>query len=535
VTAASEPRFFRRWRAELDRIFTAAGPSPRAQWLVIGVVLLVCLGARVATIGNPPLDRTAWKEIDYVMISEGYRDNGFWFPRPTLSWPAEEPRFTEMELPVVPYATAALETVFGEDPLVVRAVPLAAWLVLVVYVFLLARRELGGWVGLAAGLATAVIPLYHPFGRLLLSEPAMVAASTATLFHLAEWMDRGRRRDAVLFGVLLCLAIGLKIEALWLFLPIVFLVVRSGRRTWHTVKVPLAVIGAALVVPVVWYGWAAHLERTGVHAFGLFQGHDKFQTVSMLTSWEWYRTMAFRLRTQLLGNVLGVAVAVVGALTALVAWRRASLFLVLAAGGLAHTTIIAEGALDAPYRQLNLVPTLAVFVGLGAVGVAAAVLGGLGARRTARTGVLAAVGAVVLVLVPVAGRVGAIRGSEDPVSPDRWAVAATIRELTDPGDTLALVGEYDPKQDAKDVSPVLFHYAGRTGWNVADEDCSLATVEDLAARGATYFAAVIPFNRDELPACEGEADGTFDAITRTFRTVYSSPELLLVDLTSPAE
>ena len=57
--------------------------------------------------------------------------------------------------------------------------PLLAYLLQVLYVFRLARRELGPLVGLLAGLACAILPLYHEFARMLFSEPVMVAASVA--------------------------------------------------------------------------------------------------------------------------------------------------------------------------------------------------------------------------------------------------------------------------------------------------------------------------------------------------------------------
>ena len=141
------------------------------QWTVLALILIGCLAVRLITIDVPPLDRTKWKEIDYIEISKNYVKNDFNFFKPEITWPAEPPRVTAMELPVVPFAAAILYKIFGYNVFTVRLIPLAFWLVLVVYVFLLARRELGPLVGLAAAMAAAIMPLYHEFRNILFSEP----------------------------------------------------------------------------------------------------------------------------------------------------------------------------------------------------------------------------------------------------------------------------------------------------------------------------------------------------------------------------
>src|SRR4051812_33689743 len=88
-----------RWSTGMRAIVQSSGPALRTQRLCMGAVLLVCACVRLATIGNPPLDRTLWKEIDYVMLSDNYRVGAPFF-YPTITWPAEGPRFTGMEFPL---------------------------------------------------------------------------------------------------------------------------------------------------------------------------------------------------------------------------------------------------------------------------------------------------------------------------------------------------------------------------------------------------------------------------------------------------
>ena len=70
--------------------------SPAQQWAVLALILLATLTLRLWTLPGPPIDRTAWKEIDYITISTNYWQHGYRFWWPEVTWPAEPPRVTEL-------------------------------------------------------------------------------------------------------------------------------------------------------------------------------------------------------------------------------------------------------------------------------------------------------------------------------------------------------------------------------------------------------------------------------------------------------
>ena len=257
--------------------------------------MLSCIFVRLLAIQFPALDRTAWKEIDYIAVSENYWKHGFNFFLPEITWPAEPPRFTAMELPIVPFAASLLYPLFGLNAFSVRMATLIAFLLMSFYVFKLGRRELGPTVGLLAALASSIPPLFQIFGSILYSEPLMMAVEVITLFHFAEWIDFGRRRDWILSALSFSIAIALKITPLYLLLPLVWLVFRKHKFnvTAHA-KFSLFVL-AALVLPILWYAYAYHLANTSLDVFGVLggigpsRGHDKLQTLSMLSDANWYR------------------------------------------------------------------------------------------------------------------------------------------------------------------------------------------------------------------------------------------------------
>ncbi|HOU37164.1 MAG TPA: glycosyltransferase family 39 protein, partial [Candidatus Omnitrophota bacterium] len=153
-----------RFKKQIDKMMAADELSTKAQRILISAILFFCLIVRISTINAPALDRTAWKEIDYIVISQNYINNGFNFFKPEISWPAEPPRVTAIEFPLVPYVTAFLTFLFGLNVYSIRFVTLVSFLVMTYYLFRLAKRELGPVIGLLSAFVVSILPLYHPFG-----------------------------------------------------------------------------------------------------------------------------------------------------------------------------------------------------------------------------------------------------------------------------------------------------------------------------------------------------------------------------------
>ena len=108
--------------SQMDAAVTSL--SPKTIRVVLFVIVIGIAGFRLMTINVPSLEWTSWKEIDYLTISQNYWQNGFNFLQPEVTWPAEPPRVTEMELPLVPYISAILYQVFGYGSLTARAITL---------------------------------------------------------------------------------------------------------------------------------------------------------------------------------------------------------------------------------------------------------------------------------------------------------------------------------------------------------------------------------------------------------------------------
>ena len=530
-------KLFHRWKELIQEITELNSVSPTAQRLLLALILLLCFAFRLWTIGSPALDRTHWKEIDYLMISSNYWGNGYHFFHPEISWPAEPPRVTAMELPLVPFVVGLAYKILGFNVFSVRLITLIAFLLMTLYVFRLTKRELGPLVGLMATLASAIMPLYHPFGRILFSEPLMIALSVMALFHYAKWVDYQKRSDWFLAMASFSLAVALKLEPLFLLLPLLWTAFRRYQWKLSRYKSFILLVGCALILPIAWYSYAYFLADHFLDVFGVFGGkavggHNKFQTLTMLLDPSWYRTMVDRIGGHILGGKIGTLLCLVGIVTAFRIKKTNLFFFYLLSVGI-YFGIIAEGQIDAPYRQLNAIPPLSVFVGLGVIGIVA--LGascfnwskGIHVNGQFKTKISLALCVVLILAIGIKNhKVILKRDSLVPAWKEKWEMAQEIKKHADGNSKLVAAGEYTIHVGGYDLSPVLYHYSGIQGWTLLRGQWDIHRVQSLIKKGATHFAA-IQMSR------EPEAAPFLKEMRSRYQILYEGEDTFLLDLRRP--
>lgn len=524
---------FQTWKANFLELLDAKSVSPSAQKMILTLIILACLGIRLISIDAPRLDRTLWKEIDYIMISQNYWQHGFKFFQPEISWPAEPPRVTPMELPLVPYLAGMLYAGFGFNAYSARMIPLLAYLLLTVYVFRLAKRELGPLVGLLAALCTAMMPLYHQFGKILFSEPIMIAVSVVALFHFAQWVDFRKKRDWVLALLGFSLAISLKLTPLYLLLPLLWIAFRKYGFKLNNYTNFFIFILLSLVVPIAWYAYAYYLTIHSIDVFGIFGGHDKMQTFTMLSDYNWYYVMVHRIGRDILGGKLGSFLCFIGVISAIFT-RKADLFVAyLLAIGI-FFIIVAEGQIDAPYRQLTIVPAGSVFVALGTTAILSMIRALIGNKtspmpvRKPRKSDLWLCFILVCLIAPFKIYNTAKSGPFMTSHNVEWEFAQEIKKFAGSNAKLVAAGEYTIHKGGNDLSPVIYYHSGLQGWTLQKGDWDLKKIKKLINRGGTVFAA-------KRMSREPDSSEFLREMKVTYKTLYenSEKELLLLDLNQP--
>lgn len=519
--------FWGSWRRQVEALLSSDALAPRWQRVILGLILLSCVLIRVTSIHAPALDRTMWKEIDYIDISRNYWNGGFDFFRPEVSWPAEPPRVTAMELPLVPYAAAGLYSLMGFNVYSARLLPLLCWLALVGYVFVLARDHLGPWVGVTAAAGAALMPIPHQFGKILFSEPLAIACSAGALYHFWRYAEHDDRRDGWISAALLTTAVAVKLEPLFMLAPLAYVWAQHRGFTWAAARGFVRFVAAVLVLPSIWFLYAYWLSRTSIDVFGVVpfvKGHDKLQTLTMLSDPGWYREMGWRMRGLAWGwpGLTLISAGVI--LCATIA--RARVFLAYLCAVVIYFCIVAEGQIDAPYRQLNAVPVFSILLALGALSLSA---GAVTASqvvhgRASWNRTLPLLAMVVVLVLGVRGSMRVFRA--DPLAPahgSKWVVSGEIRQHVPPGASIVTLGEYTIHKGGNDLSPVLYYYSGTRGWSLSNSEWSIARVEELRSRGASLLCAM---DMEREPA----SAGFLAQLRHTYPVLYDEGDGLLLDL-----
>jgi hypothetical protein len=522
-------------RLRFSEVTKGAKAQLSMRWQLIALFCIVLLGfvARIETIQSPKLDRTLWKEIDYIAISKNYAAHGMHFLQPEITWPAEEPRITAMEFPAVPYAAATLYKVFGFQVGTARVITLIAFLLMPVYLFFLVRDEMGPVTALTTALVAALMPIHHPFGRILFSEPVSISMSVAALFHFNRWAKLKQFQQAIFAVLTFTLAVAVKFEPLFMLLPLAYL-------WWHYRGVGknavyfVCFVAASLVIPLCWFFYAYHLSQTSIDVFGVvpfIRGHNKLQTFTMIRQiHHFWLALAHRIWT-LCWGALGVPFVLVGVL---VAWqeKRARLFLVYSLAIACYFLLVAEGQIDAQYRQLNAVPVLSFFIALGVLSLVSLVLGARTPERRMKP--LMAASAVVILIMFLPSFWTILREDpNEPAHPRAWALAQVIRAHSAPGDRIVALGEYTAHVGGNDVSPVLYYYSGRQGWTLNENQLSEQSINDLISKHATLLAVDDEFVFETSIANQHTRE-FLAGLMKKYPVLYHSGDGLLLQLTPPA-
>ncbi len=529
-------RIRKSWKLAAARLETATSLSPKTAQAILIVIVIGIAVFRLATVSVPSLEWTSWKEIDYLMISGNYWKNGFNFLQPEVSWPAEPPRVTEMELPLVPYSTALLYQLFGYSPFTARAVTLLASLLMVVYVYKLARREFNPFIGLLSALAAGVLPLYHPFSRLLFTEPTMIAMSVVSIYYMAEWADNPGRRNWILAILSLSLTFSLKLETLYLLLPLTWIVFRKHQFKLGQYRGYILLILTSMILPVVWYAYAYYLETIGAHLFGIFKGHDKSQFTTLLLDLRWYRTMAGRIINGITGGFYGFGLFGLGFLFLLLN-RKGSLVFAYFLAVAIYFGLIAEGNIDAPYRQMPIIPSMSIFIAFGAQASITALLVLYDRFRsltsTGKTfSLLTLTASFLLVTLIPFQRLDEALTADFPAHSDRWDLAQQIKKTADADSKLVVIGEYSKHVGGYDLSPVLFYYSDLQGWSLTPERWNAATIDELRGKGATHLVFILPYGYpyDFIYLPEEPVDPFLQEMRAKYPLLYEYNDQVVLDL-----
>ncbi len=477
-------------------------PSRRFGDPVLWAILLLALGLRLYRIDAPYLDAHSWRQVTNADVARLWTEIPIDVFFPQVSWGGAD-GYAGMEFPLLHLITAVVWRLFGVSDAAGRLVAVAFSVTSVWLMYLLGTRLFNRAVGRGAALLLAFAPTYVYFGRTLLSDVPMMTFSIAAVLAYAAYFDTSRPRDAVWGAVWFGLAGLVKIPAILILGPIVWLAWLA--RRWKLVTDPWFVAGilAAIGTIGVWY---LHADRifleTGLNQpvfrpstiyTGDIAAHSgPFTTVEHWTEWG-DPDNGMRIQ-RLLERFVFLHLTPLGALVVLIGFcrfrvpRRTAIDVWLLAG-VSLIAVALRGQFNHEFHQLPLFAPLALYFGLGAQPLFDLERWSARMRRPALR--LATATAIIVGSVSVGARcfqsspVIASLYRSDRLTTGPIDSARAIEAATPPGALLVVV-EYDRYGTN---SPMLLYYAHRRGWSFDATAIRTFTIDYLRDRkGACYFA-----------------------------------------------
>jgi hypothetical protein len=495
------------------------------------LLVLIFVLLRLYLIQVPEIKKTDWKEIDYIQISKNYTKKEVQFWEPTISWPAEGPRVTAMEFPLVPFVASKLYQLFGFNVFTLRIIPLICFILLSIYLYkfvILLTNDNG--LAFIVLLISLIIPLNYIYSRMLFSDPVLLMFIIISIYNLLKWKINDRQRYFTWSFVFFTLSLLLKPTSMYALLPLLYIYYTKTGNLYPKNYIRFGTAFLLSLIPsIMWYVYAYHLTQVSIDVFGVFGGHNKFQTFTLLTDPNWWKTMLGRFY-QLFGGKYMLLIFIIGIFSGIFE-RKFRLFYVILISNLAFLFILAEGHLDGPYRQFAFIASGSFFTAVGFVAIVS-FFEYLYDFISSKSRFLPKINSKILyagVLFLILARfsynlVGIIPKNEDYIHHRYfYEIAQKLRNIKKTNSKIITTGNYSPEKGGNALCPILYHYSNLQGWSLESEDLDMKTIEALKSKGADIFVGVYLFTK--------EATDFNLKVQNQYPIVYKSEDYVICDLT----
>lgn len=353
----------------------------KLEFFLLAVVLIGAFAVRLYRFDNPIADWHSWRQADTSSVSRNFVKHGFDVLHPRyddiskIQTGVPNPEgYRFVEFPIYNALQAGAFVVFDFLSLEEwgRLVTIIFSLSGVAFLYLIVRRKSDSVVALLAAFFYAFLPFSIYFGRTILPDPAVATTTLAGIYFFDLWIEKSIKykvlssKYLMFFGlaaVLTASALLLKPFAIFFMLPMVYLAYQhfgfAMVRRWQL----WAFFTISILPLVFWRIWIMQYPEGIPMATWLFNdGNIRFKGAYF------YWIFADRIGRLILGY-WGVALFVLGVL---ITSNKQALkkygwfFYSFLLSSLLYVFVIAKGNVQHDYYQILILPTLVIFLGLGA-------------------------------------------------------------------------------------------------------------------------------------------------------------------------
>ncbi|MCL4397616.1 glycosyltransferase family 39 protein [Patescibacteria group bacterium] len=437
-----------------------------SDFLWVAVIAVVALSIRTYKINSPIADWHSWRQADTSAVTRDFLRNK------TINW--LYPTYDDLssmasgkpnplgirfvEFPIYNAASLFVDRILADWTVEAagRLTSALATAIGAVFIFLLCRRFLSRRIAyLAAGLF-AVLPYNIYFGRTVLPDPSMVAASLGALWFASSYVFSQRKRYLVLALILAIVALLIKPYAAFLLIPLAYFWLVGFGLNWRQWAI-LGLFGIISLVPLLLWRWWMQQYPAGIPANDWLLNGDGIRFKGAF----WYWIFADRIGREILGY-WGLILLGLG-LVRNTAGKYKYFPLVLFAGSLLYLTIFATGNVRHDYYQILIIPSLVILAAMGLDFLLS---------QNFRSKILA----VITVLFMLAFGWYFIKDYYNINHPEIVEAGQRVRELTDW--RAKVIAPYDG-------DTAFLYQTDRKGWPIMD-----GSLDKLINEGAQYYVSV---------------------------------------------
>ena len=443
--------------------------------IMIIVILAMGLSIRLIKL-NQPLIEFSTRQVETAMVARNFYHHGFKLFYPEMDFPGEKGArvVLVLELGLMPFLAAILYKIFnGVHEYLGRIVSIAFWLggAIIFYRWILL---FGKRLALSALIIYTFLPLSIILSRTFQPEMAMLFFSILGLYYLTRYSLGEREINLWIGAGSIAMAVLLKITALSLILPFIFLVLkrekRPGMKFW--------IAGLLIISPVLaWYSWGLLLSqiypsKLGSSCWELSERFKLFLTCFKPESWR-----------SIFGNLWGVVLTPLGFSLFLLGLflkkntSREYLFLYWLIGTAVSLLLFFYHAQTHVYYWLPLVPVGAYFMANSLAALSESRIGDrIYKNILLKTVLILFIGTMVFYYIYPAYRV--------PRSYSHVGEMAELVKALTPPESLVIA--------SCSTGPYFLYYCNRRGWDFwinNPKASAIKRLEYLRGQGAEYFAS----------------------------------------------
>jgi len=473
------------------------------------LILLGCFFVRLYRFNNPIADWHSWRQADTSAVSRNFIKQGFDVLHPRFDDLSNVPSGLEnpqgyrfVEFPIYNLLQAGL---YKFIPIMTleewgRMVTIIMSLFSTLFIFFLVKKYLNVTAALFSAFFFAFLPFNIYYGRTILPDPSMVTAILGGIYFFDVWIEKNsklktqnskldfkiRKNDVFLMISLIFTASAflLKPYALFFTLPMIYLAIDHFKlaifKQW---KLYMFLI-LSLVPLVAWRIWMTQYPAGIPVSAWLFNGNGiRFRPA-------FFRWMGDERLTKLISGFFGMIFLVYG----LIQVRKIKNYLFFCCfllSSIIYVCVIATGNVQHDYYQILIIPSIAIFYGIGAANMF-------------NRSILWKIAVMLITIGTLYVGWSYVQPYFDIDNPSIVEAGQAVNKLV-PADA-KVIAPYDG-----DTS--FLYQTNRQGWAEFEK-----STQQMIALGADYLVLEHPIPSDRV------------SWPKQFRLVMSTPDFIIIDL-----